>query len=140
MYLYASVEQRVALLQGLMDTDGCANGVQSFFRTTSKRLADDVVFLAQSLGGVAAIGVHANGSYLVNVRLAVGICPFRLPRKATEWRPRTRDEQTPRKIVGVRGAVSAKATCISIDSDDHLFLTAGCIPACSSIQVEAAKS
>ncbi|TDD53014.1 hypothetical protein E1286_08140 [Nonomuraea terrae] len=69
MYLYASAEQRLALLQGLMDTDGCASGVQSFFRTTSKQLADDVVFLAQSLGGVATVGQHENGSYLVNVRL-----------------------------------------------------------------------
>ncbi|TDD30190.1 ATP-dependent helicase [Nonomuraea terrae] len=54
--------------------------------------------------------------------------------------PRTRDEQTPRKIVEVREAAPAEATCISIDADDHLFLTAGCIPTHNSIQVEAQKS
>ncbi len=54
-YLYAPVADRLALLQGLMDTDGCAQGQQSFFITTSKQLTEDVAFLAQSLGGVVSV-------------------------------------------------------------------------------------
>lgn len=127
-YLYGSADQRVAVLQGLMDTDGCANGPTSPFVTTSKRLAADVVYLAQSLGGVATVRTIGNGSYWVNVRLSVEMCPFRLPRKIAAWRPRTRDEQTPRKVVAVRRATEAQVTCISINAADHLFLAAGCIP------------
>ncbi|WP_433513736.1 LAGLIDADG family homing endonuclease [Nonomuraea sp. CA-143628] len=131
-YLFASASQRLALLQGLMDTDGCASGPRSIFVTTSKQLAEDVTFLSQSLGGVASIR-HVPGdknfdAYYVNVRLAVSLCPFRLSRKISGWRPRTRDQQTPRKIIEARTVTPAKATCIGIDADNHLFLAAGCIP------------
>lgn len=143
-YLFASAEQRLALLQGLMDTDGCASGPRALFRTTSKALAEAVIFLAQSLGGVATVDgtkqpKDGAASYLVNVRLQVPLCPFRLPRKVTAWRPRTRDEQTPRKITAVRPVAADRATCISIDADDHLFLTAGCVPTHNSIATEAAS-
>ena len=58
-YLYASVESRVALLQGLMDTDGSAisnrsgaPGPSVEYGTVSEALATQVTELVQSLGGV----------------------------------------------------------------------------------------
>jgi hypothetical protein len=147
-YLFAGVSQRLALLQGLMDTDGCANGPISIFITISKQLVEDVRFLAQSLGGVVSVKTYPAGRdgnetwqevYHVNVRLAVPLCPFRLPRKIQSWRPRTRDEQTPRKIVDVRPTSVGEATCISIDAPDHLFLTSGCVPTHNSIADEAQR-
>ncbi len=74
------------------------------------------------------------------MRLAIPLNPFRLARKADAWRPRTRDDQTPRKIVEVRSVQPAEATCISIDAPDHLFLTAGCIPTHNSIADDAKAS
>lgn len=55
-YLWASVGQRWALLQGLCDSDGHshqAGGVE--FSTVSEKLAAGVIHLAQSLGGVAKV-------------------------------------------------------------------------------------
>ncbi len=54
-YKFSSAEQRIQLLQGLMDTDGWAslkNGILQF-STTSVRLCNDVQFLIESLGGIA---------------------------------------------------------------------------------------
>lgn len=51
-YLRASISQRWALLQGLMDSDGCISGckAQSVYVTTLPGLADDVSELLWSLG------------------------------------------------------------------------------------------
>lgn len=55
-YLQNSVETRIALLQGLMDTDGyCAKNGVPFFYTCSPSLARDMVSLVRSLGGKASI-------------------------------------------------------------------------------------
>src|SRR5919205_1005108 len=58
VYLYNSAEIRLALLQGLLDTDGGpvtqeGRTCRIQYCTTSERLKDDVVFLVRSLGGVA---------------------------------------------------------------------------------------
>ncbi|MBN2292317.1 MAG: hypothetical protein JXM70_07825 [Pirellulales bacterium] len=51
-YLIASIEKRLSLLQGLCDSDGyvldCGSVVE--YTTVSRQLADDVRFLAKSLG------------------------------------------------------------------------------------------
>lgn len=55
-YKYGSIEQRYALLQGLMDTDGSINqGTDQKrynvrFSSASKQLAEDVIYVANSLG------------------------------------------------------------------------------------------
>lgn len=50
-YLYASIETREALLQGLLDTDGHINTRNLFeFSTVSKTLANDITELVYSLG------------------------------------------------------------------------------------------
>ena len=50
MYLRASAEQRRALLQGILDTDGAHNGSAVVISQTNLRLAADIVELARSLG------------------------------------------------------------------------------------------
>lgn len=51
MYLYSSIEQRLSLLQGLMDTDGTIdkNG-HCEFTQTKKNLVDEICWLLNSLG------------------------------------------------------------------------------------------
>src|ERR1019366_7069833 len=53
-YRHASVAQRRDLMCGLMDTDGGIDRDGHMeYGTTSERLADHVVWLVRSLGGVA---------------------------------------------------------------------------------------
>lgn len=147
-YLWSSAAQRLALLQGLMDTDGCSGaggGVTPIFTSTSEQLAEDVAFLARSLGGAATVRQMTSATenhaaaFQVTVRLPTGAIPFRLPRKVDSVRPRSHDRLLHRRMVNVIPAEAARAVCISIESDDHLFLTEGLVPTHNSIQLEAAR-
>jgi len=56
----ATLEERIELLYGLIDTDGCIAKRQNgdgrvIYSTISQNLAEDVVLLVQSLGGTATI-------------------------------------------------------------------------------------
>ena len=54
-YLYSSVEQRLELLRGLMDTDGSVDTSGSVeYSTSSEKLKDDVLTLLRSLGIIAS--------------------------------------------------------------------------------------
>lgn len=55
-YLRSSVQNRRELLAGLIDTDGECYGPNFKFSTASKQLADDVEYLASSLGLVCRRG------------------------------------------------------------------------------------
>src|SRR5436853_1128150 len=104
VYLYNGAEVRIALLQGLLDTDGGpvtqeGRTCRIQYVTTSERLKDDVIFLVRSLGGVAysrkresegrkpgfANGrevLYRNDAFVMDIRLPEQIKPFRLKRKA----------------------------------------------------------
>ena len=91
-YLLNDVQTRIALLQGLLDSDGCCGEDGTVrFSSCSKRLAEQVAFIAQSLGGTTyireCVGRKPNGGvgrlqYRVTLRLPNQITPFRMPRKA----------------------------------------------------------
>ena len=58
LYLYNSHKVRLAVLQGLLDTDGGpvtqrGRTCRVQYSTASPRLRDDVIFLVRSLGGIA---------------------------------------------------------------------------------------
>ena len=87
IYKFNSVENRISILQGLMDTDGYVgkNGHSIEFSTISKTLAEDISFLSQSLGGTGKIisrythytynGIKKKGklSYRVYIKLPTHI-------------------------------------------------------------------
>lgn len=133
-YLWASAEQRLALLQGLMDTDGCVgpSGITPIFTNTSRKLCEAVEFLAQSLGGVAKtremrteVGPWST-AYQTSVRIP-GVVPFRLPRKVAAYKG-GRPRGAKRQIISVTPAGKAHCYCITVDAPDHLFLARGLVP------------
>ncbi len=135
-YLCGSVTQRVALLQGLLDTDGTTdkrqNGIE--FYTTSGQLANDVQELVWSLGGTASLATHQTQysykgekrvgrlSYRLRIKLPVDIKPFALSRKANAFRIPIRREPT-RSIQHVEWVRRAPVQCISVDAPDGLYVT-----------------
>ena len=143
-YLFNDAAIRLAVLQGLLDTDGGpvtqpGRSCRIQYVTTSLQLKDDVVFLVRSLGGVAycrtratlgrrpgrargrAVGYRSD-AYVLEIRLPSGIQPFRLTRKLERYnaigggRPmRFIDKIEPE---GVQDTV-----CISVAAADSLYVT-----------------
>lgn len=123
-YLYGSVHDRTRLLQGLMDADGRVrnSGKSALFCSTSEQLARDVIHLVQSLGGVATIRkkkMKSRDAYVVDMNVTFN--PFLLSRKASMWRPCTKN--TPRRMVdSIIPCGESDVVCISVDSDDSLYV------------------
>lgn len=137
-YLRASRAQRLALLQGLMDTDGTASKAgQLIFVSTSTRLADDVFQLIASLG--LKPSRHSRDAKLYGrivgtahaVQFWAGDVPvFRITRKLARQRPSGQTARsTTRQIVAVREVPSVPVKCITVESPGHMFLVGrSCIP------------
>ena len=125
VYLRSSEEDRRALLAGLMDTDGWVGSAQQF-TSTSERLAQDVAYLARSLGGVARVTTKQTShrtAYNVSVRL--DRCPFWMERKVDRWEQKPRLGVT-RKIATIEPIVGGiHSVCIKVASEDGLFVTEG---------------
>ena len=134
-YMLNSAENRLALLQGLLDTDGSVEGSGACvsFSSTSIQLAKGVQFLAQSLGCKAVFALkngRYNGaphtSYRITISAPPGTTLFRLERKRCLQRERTKYPplRTVRSVEYVRDAM---CTCLLVDAKDHLYCTNDCI-------------
>jgi phosphate starvation-inducible protein PhoH len=136
-YLFNSVENRIELLQGLLDSDGYVNrnGTSVFYTTTSVELMNDVKFLVNSLGGVVNITnkkpfyrdkngnkIICNIAYTLTINLPNDIKPFKLKRKLDLVKPKTK--YPPKRFITSIDYVGDKeAKCITIDSENQLYLT-----------------
>ncbi len=129
VYFSGSHPQRLALLQGLMDTDGCCNrDGQADFTNTNPDLATGVFRLAVSLGlkptiteGRAKLRGKDCGPKWT-VRWTDTLAVFRLPRKAERLKTRLRGCQRWRTIVACEPVARRPLRCISVDSPSRLFL------------------
>jgi phosphate starvation-inducible PhoH-like protein len=143
-YLHNSARARLAVLQGLLDTDGGpvtqrGRTCRVQYATTSPRLRDDVVFLVRSLGGVAywrtrpAAGRrpgyargqeirHRQDAYVLDIRLPAGIEPFRLSRKRAAYAA-TGGGRPMRFIESIEPAGEAETLCIQVAAADSLYVT-----------------
>lgn len=124
-YLHGSVEQRLAMLQGLMDTDGSVRRGSGFvFVSTSPMLAEDVRALVLSLGGSATINPDGR-RWVVQGGFSAesGINPFRTPRKADRFKP-SRHAGNVRLVVAVRELDErVPMQCIRVAAADSLYVT-----------------
>jgi ATP-dependent DNA helicase RecG len=122
-YKRASVEERLALLQGLLDTDGSIDyrrGTGTEFYTASIILAEDVAEIVRSLGGLARVKRKGEG-WRVAIELFDGHSPFRLTRKASIHRLSKRPFR--RRITAVSPAGRREVQCITVANDDGLYVT-----------------
>lgn len=131
IYLHASVEQRLALLQGLMDTDGtCEKAGQCVFTQKDKRIAESVMELAASLGikakmrerNVACNGKPCGKAYYVSFFTDKSFPCFRLKRKAERLKDSLAPRMKAKSIVRIAPIPNEPSKCIAIDSEDHLYL------------------
>jgi deoxycytidine triphosphate deaminase len=126
-YLTAAEPQRLALLQGLMDSDGYVDEFgRCEFLSILECLSDAVVELAASLGlrpvkrkkRVTFQGVEHGVAY--QVKFSPRIPVFRLRRKLA--RLKTGKPHHHRAIVEVRPVASQPVRCIQVAASDGMFL------------------
>ena len=130
-YMFGSIEQRIALLQGLMDSDGYISKTKNkiSFTSTSLRLINDVKLLVESLGGrcISVCEDKRKGKYLkkcYNLRFQIRINPFRLKHKSERYTiDDTHTKYCNRRIKSVEKVRQSEAVCFYVDSEDHSFLT-----------------
>jgi hypothetical protein len=123
-YLYNSLGNRIALLQGLIDTDGYVSktGILQY-TSVSKQLIENVKELVQSLGGNARLSIKDNQYYTLTINLPEEIQPCRLNRKLKRYHKR-KHYYKPRRIINKIEFVGKKeAQCIRTSAKDSLYLT-----------------
>ncbi len=136
-YKHSSIDQRSELLRGLLDTDGTASRKGSVtYSTTSKRLADDIVWLVRSLGGKAWIQnaikkpwyrdkagnrVDCRDCYNVSLRMPNGFKCGYIKRK---WNRCTdaQERYCKRWIDSIEPVGERECMCVTVDRADGLFL------------------
>jgi phosphate starvation-inducible PhoH-like protein len=144
VYLQNSPAVRIALLQGLLDSDGgpVAQDQRTCriqYTTCSEALRDDVAYLVRSLGGVAywrrreaegrlpgrANGrpvAYRNDAFVMEIRLPHTIEPFRLPRKVEIYH-RSGGGRPMRFIDSIEPAGEEETVCIQVAAADSLYVT-----------------
>lgn len=145
IYKYSSIEDRLSILQGLMDTDGFCNKSRknnefsgTEFCSISEKLVDDVIEIVHSLGGIARKssripkytykGIKQEGkrAYRVNIKLQGDMNPFRIKRKKNLYNP-PQKYKVGRYIKNIELERKGDAVCISVDSPDKLYVAEHCI-------------
>lgn len=136
IYKTSSIQQRLDLLRGLMDTDGSNGGSCSYFYTISSQLAFDVIDIVRSLGGTTHIYISNKVGkkselkgrefttnhplFEVRISLPESLNPFHLKRKSENYKRKFLHKI---RIESYKEIGEFEAKCILIDNPSHLYLT-----------------
>ena len=138
-YLLASYEQRLALLQGLMDSDGsCGQNGNASFSNKNKKLVDAVLYLARSLGCKPTVkekyvtlkGKRYGPHYQVFFRPPKGMDLFRLKRKNDRIKPMTGANSARTRVRYVKSITPVgRQPCRCIEVEGGVYLAGeGLVP------------
>jgi len=136
LYFHSSIDQRMSLLQGLIDSDGSVSKRgQIEFDNTDKTLINDVARLVSTLGikhgGVkirlgnrqftASNGKTYTASEAYRITFTTSLPVASLTRKAGRLK-KYRSEEKWRYVKSITPTESRPVRCITVDSPDHTFL------------------
>lgn len=144
-YKWSPVSVRREILRGLMDTDGTVDKQgRCSYTSVSERLAKDVLFLVQSLGGKAGWYHRKNIYYtsptqktpkkasdafeLKNIRFPDKWIPFKLGRKAQRCSLRKSEKMVGWGLRSITPVGSTETICISVSAPSGLYITDNFIP------------
>jgi hypothetical protein len=140
-YLFGSYEQRLALIQGLMDTDGTVSKEgKAEFTSSLPNLTESLVFLLQSIG--VKCGVNRNKSTLYGKRckdryrttFRTTLPIFRLKRKLDRLPKKVGETCKYHYITDIKEVESVPVKCIAVDSPTKTYLaTKSLIPTHNSV-------
>ena len=130
VYLFNTTENRVSLLQGLLDTDGYVSNKKIGFTTISEQLAKDVKHLVLSLGGSCRISERLprqNGNIIGNyktyelyISFNSSFNPFHCASKAEKFESVMTQHEY---IVDVEYYSTEEVQCITVEDSSSLYVT-----------------
>jgi phosphate starvation-inducible protein PhoH/intein/homing endonuclease len=139
IYMDSGINQKLMLLQGLLDTDGTVGSTSSngnvSFTSTSHKLAQQVQELVWSIGGLATItqriptfnhkGEKKQGrvAYTIHIKTRDNKKLFYISRKKDRCKDTYDSLQYRRRIKEINYIGVEPAQCIMIDDVDHLYIT-----------------
>lgn len=116
-YLTGSIDQREQLLSGIIDETPVHGRRRPRFATSQRMVAEGLVSLVRSLGGVAK-SIPTNDAYEVE---------FWTPHNPYSKRSKYYDNYNPKpwfkSILAVGQFGWSEMQCITVEADDHLYLT-----------------
>lgn len=140
-YLRSSFDQRLKVLQGLMDTDGWISRDRhtATFVSTKRALADGVADLVRSLGVRANVlgpitddrKESHQDTWKVNftMRAEHGFSPMLCAKRGEVDNQHVTSMTQWHRIMSIEPVASVPVQCIEVDADDHLFLAGeGMVP------------
>lgn len=133
-YLHSSFEDRLELLQGLMDTDGYINeeGQDIHYTTVSEKLAKDVAYLCRSMGINCTIDKKnpqkENHSFFYRVRIKSKFPLFKLKRKLKRQKTNGNYRKSIPIISINKLDYKEKSRCISVTGENKMYITTDFIP------------
>ena len=138
-YKYNSRAVRIALLKGLLDTDGTVTKGKIELVLSSRKMVEDVQWLCSSLGIATSnirikktwyynsdkVKVHCLDAYRLSIFSEINL--FTLPRKTKLWSNRSKtnygkSKYKGYKIVNIKYIGKQKAKCITVDNESHCYL------------------
>jgi superfamily II DNA or RNA helicase len=138
IYLNAGYNQRLELLQGLIDTDGYIDHKGCVeFSSTSKKLIENVIYLVRSVGGIAFNTrsktnktykyndeiLSCRDSYTISIYHPTPELLVTLPRKLDRLSKRTVRRLPMLHITNIKKVSTEPVRCIMINHPDHLYVT-----------------
>ena len=136
-YKFNSRRVRLDILKGLMDSDGTVTNGIPVLSTASKRLADDVAFIARSLGYNCVIRTKHNRGYRKNnqfikcldayeVKIFTNDKIFNLKRKyekLTDFSSKySRSNKESTTIVDIQFSHRERCKCVTVDNKSNCYL------------------
>lgn len=138
-YKYSSIEDRMELVRGLLDTDGSINTDGSIeFTNTCEKLVDDLIEVLRSLG-ISCIKSNDNrvGETFINptgkeclrgfyyrVYINTSKEVFKLPRKLEKLKNKSTGRELYNAIISAEYIDDfVEMQCISVDSPDNTYIT-----------------
>ena len=132
-YLYSSIENRIKILSGILNTDGSVHDEHIMVDVYSEQLAKDVAELARSLGFVANLrgydrtNENSTSKYEQEIEYRVTIIGddysmLNLSEKhKSRLKPKTRTYV--KSIVNIELVGQEESQCIMLDNPNHMYIT-----------------
>jgi len=135
IYKYASIDQRMELVRGLMDSDGSISKGYASFSSTNETLLNDLQEVLRSLGIKSQKGIDKRTGKVHDIKgcittrndcwrlfITTNLPIFFISRKLERITKKNINEYT--SIVSIKKMdYQAPTICISVDAKDHNFLT-----------------